>query len=587
MTDDPCPKGPPGSTPSGAALDWLVISGAAVLLMLPSVLGGLPIGHSQHFNLIWHSGFMAEMADGVLYPRWIGSLWAGAGGADFFFYAPLPFWLAGVIGLGPCSGCTGDTVLVVTGVVLLALSGISFRVLAWRYAGRLPALIGAVIYMALPYHLGVDWNDRQALGEFAAIAILPAHLASVLACLEGRERGGRLAVLSAFLAFAHLPSGVIVAVGYIPVVLVLHRPFRLRPLGRVLLAGLAGLGLAGMYWYPAVQLLDSVNSSYLTSTFFGWRSWMFSSGVEGKYMIFFRALWPPLILLSALSVGFHILCPGISSAGRLLSACLIGMAWLMVTPLSYLLWSATPISVIQFPYRFLVLADIGIAVGAVLAASALLETGPAGWRRGCAALALTGITAVAAMDHPALRSHRGEPARNATAINLQIGAAEWLPVEVTPQMDLWSSRKGYLLVQAIIDQPLITVPGGNGHVELIEAGARAVLFNTDLASPAQIVIHRTYWAHWRLIELESGRTVPLAPTAAGSFPLITAELPGGTGRYRLELPMLAAERAGYAISLAALLALVLWQVLGGGQSRRTTRAGWSISRSSLRRMARG
>jgi len=286
MTDDPCPKGPPGSTPSGAALDWLVISGAAVLLMLPSVLGGLPIGHSQHFNLIWHSGFMAEMADGVLYPRWIGSLWAGAGGADFFFYAPLPFWLAGVIGLGPCSGCTGDTVLVVTGVVLLALSGISFRVLARRYAGRLPALIGAVIYMALPYHLGVDWNDRQALGEFAAIAILPAHLASVLACLEGRERGGRLAVLSAFLAFAHLPSGVIVAVGYIPVVLVLHRPFRLRPLGRVLLAGLAGLGLAGMYWYPAVQLLDSVNNSFTTLEFFDWRNWMLTSRITGGISIF-------------------------------------------------------------------------------------------------------------------------------------------------------------------------------------------------------------------------------------------------------------------------------------------------------------
>ena len=67
MADDgPRPTGPTGPAPSGAALDWLVISAAASLLMLPSLLGGLPAGHSQHFNLIWQSGFIAEMADGVL-----------------------------------------------------------------------------------------------------------------------------------------------------------------------------------------------------------------------------------------------------------------------------------------------------------------------------------------------------------------------------------------------------------------------------------------------------------------------------------------------------------------------------------------
>ncbi len=568
MADGPRPTGPPEPAPSGAALDWLVISGAAVLLMLPPLLGGLPAGHSQHFNLIWHSGFMAEMADGVFYPRWIGDLWAGAGGADFYFYAPLPFWLAGVIGLGPCSGCSGDTVLVVTGVVLLALSGISFRVLARRYAGRIPALIGAMVYMALPYHLGVEWHDRQALGEFAAIAVLPAHLASVLACLEGRERGGWLALLTAVLALTHMPTGVIAAVGYIPVVLALHRPFRLRPLGRVLLAGLTGLGLAGMYWYPATQLLDSVNSSYLTSEFFDWRNWMFTSGVVGMKITFFNALWSPLIVLSALTIGLHVVCPGISSAGRLLSVCLIGMAWLMVTPLSFPLWSATPLSVIQFPYRFLVLADLGIAVGAVLAASALFGVGPAGWRRGAAALALAGITAVAAMDYPALRAHRGAPGHNTAAISLRTGAPEWLPAEVTPQMDLWSSRESYALVQAISDQPLIAVPDGNGQAELIAARSRSIVFDADLAHPSQIVFRRTYWRHWRLVEVESGRAVALAPTPAGSFPLITAKLPAGKRRYRLELPVLAAGWAGYAISLAALLALGLLHGGGGLLSRK-------------------
>ncbi|MFQ5564771.1 MAG: hypothetical protein ACE5EU_00190 [Paracoccaceae bacterium] len=557
MADGPRPTDPPGSALSGAVLDWLAIAAAAVLLMLPSLAGGLPAGHSQHFNLIWQSGFMAEMADGVLYPRWIGELWAGAGGADFFFYAPLPFWLAGAIGLGPCAGCSVETVLVLTGVVLLALSGISFRVLTRRYAGRIPALVGAVVYMALPYHLGVEWHDRQALGEFAAIAVLPAHLASVLACLEGRERGGRLALLTAILALTHMLTGVIAAVGYVPVLLVLHRPFRLRPLGRVALAGLAGLGLAGMYWYPAIALLDSVNNAYLTAGFYDWRNWMFTSGIVGMNIPFFNALWPPLIVLSALTIGFHVLCPGVSGAARLLSVCLIGTAWLMVTPLSMPLWSATPIAMVQFPYRFIVLADLGIAVGVALAASAALGAGPAGWRRGAAVLALGGIVVAAAMDHPALRAHRGAPARNAEAIALRTGAPEWLPAELGEQLDLWSRRESYALVRALADQPLIAVPDGAGQAEPVAARSRAVVFDVDLAEPSRVVIGRTYWRHWRLVEAGSGRGVAIAPAPAGSFPLITAELSAGAGRYRLELPLLAAERTGYAISLAALLALVL------------------------------
>jgi hypothetical protein len=292
---------------------------------------------------------------------------------------------------------------------------------------------------------------------------------------------------------------------------------------------------------------------------------MFTSGIVGMNIPFFNALWPPLIVLSALTIGFHVLCPGISGAGRLLSVCLIGTTWLMVTPLSYPLWSATPLAVIQFPYRFLVLADLGIALGVVLAASALLGAGPAGWRRGAAALALGGITLAAAMDYPALRADRGAPARNAQAIGLRAGAPEWLPAEVTPQMDLWSSRESFALVRAITGQPLIAVPDGNGRAEAVAVRPRSVVFDTDLAQPSRIVIRRTWWRHWRLVEVESGRPVALAPTPAGSFPLITAELPAGKGRYRLELPVLAAEWAGYALSIAALLALAL---LHGGLWRR-------------------
>ena len=111
------------------------------------------------------------------------------------------------------------------------------------------------------------------------------------------------------------------------------------------------------------------------------------------------------------------------------------------------------------------------------------------------------------------------------------------------------------------------MPDGGGRAEPVEVRSRTVVFDIDLARPSRIVIRRTWWRHWRLVEAGTGRAVALAPTPAGSFPLISAELPAGKGRYRLELPVLAAEWAGYALSLAALLALALLHG-GGGLLRR-------------------
>lgn len=68
----------------------------AALLVVPVffALLGTPQGHSYGFNLSWHVAFEAAQAQGALYPRHLPELGFGVGGLDFFFYGPLPFFLA-------------------------------------------------------------------------------------------------------------------------------------------------------------------------------------------------------------------------------------------------------------------------------------------------------------------------------------------------------------------------------------------------------------------------------------------------------------------------------------------------------------
>ncbi len=65
--------------------DFFLITVGALLLLLPSLLTGVPKGHDYPNHIVWVEAFTAQMTAGNPYPRWLEGLWLGAGGADFFF----------------------------------------------------------------------------------------------------------------------------------------------------------------------------------------------------------------------------------------------------------------------------------------------------------------------------------------------------------------------------------------------------------------------------------------------------------------------------------------------------------------------
>ena len=203
-------------------VDFTLIVIGALVLMLPSLRDGAPAGQDYPVHLAWTRAFTDQLAAGELYPRWLQGMWLGAGGSDFFFYGPLPYWLMGTIKIGFCPNCDADRLLVIAGVILLTVSGLGFRFLAGQFSGRWAAIAAALIYMALPYHLSAEWYARLALAEFTAVAILPWHMAAFLDCLNCGRRGPHLAVLTALILLAHLPTAIIVAAADLTLLLALR-----------------------------------------------------------------------------------------------------------------------------------------------------------------------------------------------------------------------------------------------------------------------------------------------------------------------------------------------------------------------------
>src|SRR5881398_3473944 len=70
-----------------------------VLLVLPANAGPPLLHDSFAIDWVWADQFTAQLAHGVIYPRWLPLSNAGLGAPVFYYYPPLAFYLAGLFGL--------------------------------------------------------------------------------------------------------------------------------------------------------------------------------------------------------------------------------------------------------------------------------------------------------------------------------------------------------------------------------------------------------------------------------------------------------------------------------------------------------
>jgi uncharacterized membrane protein len=81
----------------------LLLAAFALVLSVPPVFLGFPTstsasGHDVILAVRWINAFATQFWQGDLYPRWLVTPNNGFGEPTFYFYPPLPYYLAALLG---------------------------------------------------------------------------------------------------------------------------------------------------------------------------------------------------------------------------------------------------------------------------------------------------------------------------------------------------------------------------------------------------------------------------------------------------------------------------------------------------------
>ncbi len=534
------------------ALSGLVLAGLTWL--------GLPSGHSALLNYPWSAQYAQAVSWHDPFPRYLPGLWSGFGGQDFFFYAPLPFWVTATIVAPLCPGCSAETEFVLGAALFLLASGFSMYAFLRQFFEVSAAAIGAAVFVVLPYHLLLDWFERQAVGEFTAYAFLPLIALGVERLRRNKGGGAILALAVAGTALSHLPTMLLAAHALAPLCLLFAAleqggaRAKLLLFARYFCFASLGLGIAAFYWLPAVALIDTVSPGVLFSPYFEASGWLYGSGVAQPNPGFART-----ILIAFLACAPLLLISVLRSRGVLWLWIAVPTCVALVLNLgvSAPIWRNWIISAVQFPWRLMSIVDLATATAAAALVAGVIRGDRARWAALAFALAL-GPYALLATD---ITFRAGEPASE--RYRDWVGAHEYMSPEMTEAVRTRLDREwlSHFDLRATADTTAEMAQEMHAELsraEVIDRRARAMTIMAD-PDAAVVSLPVQYWFLWQA-ETNAGVALELrANPRFGTIDIIAP--PGGfaPGPIEVTLPRHQSERWGAILSFASLTLLAaLW-----------------------------
>jgi hypothetical protein len=393
--------------------DWpfvLLVGLFGLIVLSPLLQPGYFWGaHDARHDVYFIFQYDKSVQDGIWFPRWSPDWTFGYGYPFFIVYGPLATFVGELfhhfLGLG-----YEASVKAVLGLSII-LSGLAMYGFVRSWLGRNAALIAAVAYMTIPYHL-VDLFVRAAMAESVALVFLPLALWSFR---ETVVRPRAAAILGAAASYAAIMwTSNLVALVFTPalgIYVFLLIVWRVKtdvdplssPTRRALRSAVApaialgvGLGLSAAFFVPAL-----VEQGYINRT-----QWFGQYYDPSQHFVYFHQLLNP-------AWGFGISKPGpddvpqgsmsfqLGAAATILALVAFFAAagtpslrerlglerrreiwfwagWAIVsvaltTAISAPLWRHVPlVSFAQFPWRYLMLAIIPLSI-----LPAVLAAGPA------------------------------------------------------------------------------------------------------------------------------------------------------------------------------------------------------------------
>ena len=576
----------------------LIIVAAGSIFTVPAIIYGIPFlsddGVSHH--ALWYTHFSTQLWAGDLYPRWLMGMNEGLGSPVFYYYPPVPFFLTSLLKPFFPADLHGWHQLGLSASLALIASGFCAYLWLKDLTDSNSALVAAVLYMAMPYHLAADLYIRGSFAEYWAFVWMPLILFFTHKIVNANKLAvAGLAVSYALLQMTHLPTTLIFSP--IPVCYAFYISgggLKLKVTGEVL-AGLAlGIGLSAVFLWPAMTTQQLVLLNRMTTGYFSYKNWLLFSSFS-----LWREEKLPLLLLTVDLAAIACCAFIIARLNHRKFTRQLNIFWLvvaiasifMMTDFSRPLWLIFPVvQKIQFPWRFNAILSLATTALLALLIYSFRTSGARSMR----------------VSHPTRAARVGTPVTRITVILL---IAAWLPAtgwavwraypfhnpsqeeinyknreidqerEVPEYYPRWNTamaetdwetsgnerdwdesmdRKFESLLQRVGQSggslSRFNIVEGTGQVRIDGWGSGQINLHVETPEGMKINVSQFYFPSWtaRLPEESSNLTVqPSQPDG-----LISLSIPSGSHEVLLEMKQSKAETTGQIISLISLVIIL-------------------------------
>lgn len=525
---------------------------AAILLAYPMLANGpMPTGHDTYEHLNYTRHFAEQFWGGEMFPHWLLNMNHGLGSPSFFVYPPLPSYLNAL--LLPVGVTFHFNAFKATAFLALLASGIFAFLWISTMASRGTALIAAITYMLLPYHLAIDFYRRTALSECWALAWMPLILYFCVKVMQGQRRAiVGLAVAYALMILSHVVS--VFMFSLIPLLMAgLPSAKGQRVKACLMIAGgmALGTGLSCFYFLPALY-----HSRYfpVSRLFISVKDNLLHLGRGLAQSQGFIRIVSVTVLETILIIAF---CAFMGYRGALpdqkrqivfwTTICVVPV--LLMSRLSAGIWQKLPFlsNAVQYPWRLNIVLCIAVLPIVAIFLSQV-SWPPTLFRSASLAIAALVVgTWIVSYESVWKDYSLKRTAFPTDPVNESDG---WYLAWKAPGVDYQSPLRASHEAQ-------VRFTSGTGSAEVLLWQARHVEFETDTQSGGVVMVNQFYYPEWRVSVINETTDPQLS--AAVPEGLLAVQVPAGQRRIRLDIPISKAERVGKWLSLVCcVLCMILY-----------------------------
>lgn len=507
----------------------------------------------------WHYQFSKQFWSGELYPRWLTGMNNGLGSPVFFYYPPLPYWITSLIDPLVPHDPAGWRALGISACLGLSLSGFGAFLWLRQLVNRIPALIAAVLFMLMPYHLAKDLYYHGVFAEFWAFAWVPFILYFVdRAFRRSHSALLGLSIVYAALILTHLPTTLIVS-PFILCYAVLQWHLTKNRMGMLtVFDGLSlGVGLSAIYLIPAMTMQQHITMVEIRK--FNYASSFFLTDINfktfnlgGEYKEWLLGLLVATMFTALTAAFIARKSPDAPKPQIYFWTGVMLTSFFMMLPASSFVWKLFPIlQIIQFPWRFSTVLCTAAAVLIAFGVHTLKR--PLGILNSI--LLQAGYTSVIAWLYftaaPILRLHISTEHKASSAMPDTVDAPEYRSTGLNFSREEVAQKLG-----GPSDELSMVI---NGDAKTVFSFPRHIQMTVNARENCVLRVRQFYFAGWTAF-VDGRKAVTKSSQPDG---LIETVIPPGTHVVKFVLLPLLPEKAGRILSglslvIASLLAARFW-----------------------------